>query len=103
MDALVKSLGAAGYEVNSSEFVQGDEQYLAKTAGDIPRYQGIVSIEQGPSKTKVLGFRRASEGDALGLKRYQAYTVMKGLVQKWFGDSSMSEFPVGGVTIGPGK
>jgi hypothetical protein len=103
MDALLKSLANAGYDVNADEFVLGDEQYLAKTAGEIPRYQGIISVEQGPSKTKLLGFRRASEGDALGLKRYQAYTVLKSLVQKWFGDSSQSEFPVGGVSIGPGK
>lgn len=99
MDALLASLSAAGYDVNSSDFVQGDEQYLAKSAADIPRYQGIVSVEQGSSKTKLLGFRRASEGDALGLKRYEAYTKLKGLVQNWFGDSSMSEFPVGGVSI----
>jgi hypothetical protein len=101
MEALLKSLHGAEYEQNASEFVQGDEQYLTAAAADLPRYQGLISIERGEEKTKVLGFRKSSEGDALGARRYQSYARLKTLVQKWFGDSSRSEYPVGGVSIPP--
>jgi hypothetical protein len=103
MAAMVESLRAAGYEQSASEFLPEDAQYLTAASGDIPRYQGLISVESGPVKTRVLGFRKSSEGDALGLRRYQTYTRLKALVQKWFGDSSRSEFPVGGVTIPPVK
>jgi hypothetical protein len=99
MTALLKSLAAAGYDAGAEEFVKGDEQYLGKAAGDLPRYQGIISIERGPGKTKVLGFRKSSESDALGLRRYETYVRLKTLVQKWFADTSRDEYPVGGVTV----
>jgi hypothetical protein len=99
MTALLQSLGAGGYDMNAEEFVKGDEQYLGKAAGDLPRYQGIISVERGEAKTKVLGFRKSSESDALGAKRYQSYVSLKALVQKWFGDTSRSEYPIGGVVV----
>jgi hypothetical protein len=103
MSALLRSLSAGGYDANAAEFLPEDAQYLTTASADIPRYQGLISVESGSAKTKVLGFRKSSEGDALGLRRYQTYTRLKALVQKWFGDSSRSEFPVGGVTIPPTK
>jgi pyruvate/2-oxoglutarate dehydrogenase complex dihydrolipoamide acyltransferase (E2) component len=102
MGALIQSLVAAGYESNAAEFVKGDEQYLAASSGDLPRYQGIISVEHGGVKTKVLGYRKSSESDALGGRRYADYVKLKALVQKWFADSPRSEFPIGGVAI-PGK
>lgn len=103
MGALIQSLVAAGYESNAEQFVKGDEQYLAASSGDLPRYQGIISVEHGGVKTKVLGYRKSSESDALGARRYQDYVKLKALVQKWFADSPRSEFPVGGVAIPGGK
>jgi hypothetical protein len=103
MAALIQSLVAAGYDSNAEEFVKGDEQYLAASSGDLPRYQGIISVERGGAKTKVLGYRKSSESDALGARRYADYVKLKALVQKWFADSSRSEYPVGGVVIPGGK
>jgi hypothetical protein len=99
MEALIKSLAAQGYDQNAAEFVPEDAQYLTASSTELPRYQGLISVERGPMKTKVLGFRKSSEGDALGARRYQTYALLKGLVQKWFSDSSRSEFPVGGVSL----
>jgi hypothetical protein len=103
MEALLKSLAGAGYDANSAEFVPDDAQYMTASSADLPRYQGLISVERGGVKTKVLGFRKSSEGDAMGARRYQTYAMLKGLVQKWFGDSSRSEFPVGGVSLPPSK
>jgi hypothetical protein len=99
MEALLQSLVAQGYDQNATDFVPDDAQYLTAASADLPRYQGLISVERGGSKTKVLGYRRSSEGDAIGLRRYQSYTQLKALVQKWFGDSSRSEYPVGGVSL----
>jgi hypothetical protein len=99
MTALLKSLAAAQYDATADEFVKGDEQYLAKASGDLPRYQGIISVERGAGKSKVLGFRKSSESDALGAKRYTSYVQLKTLVQKWFADTSRDEYPVGGVSV----
>jgi hypothetical protein len=99
MTALLQSLAAAGYDANADEFVKGDEQYLGKASGDLPRYQGIISVERGAGKSKVLGFRKSSESDALGAKRYGSYVQLKTLVQKWFSETSRDEYPVGGVSV----
>lgn len=99
MTALLQSLAAAQYDATADEFVKGDEQYLSKSSGDLPRYQGIISVERGAGKSKVLGFRKSSESDALGAKRYESYVQLKRLVQKWFADTSRDEYPVGGVSV----
>ena len=101
MEALLETMVAQGYDQNASDFVPDDAQYLNASSADLPRYQGMISVERGGRKTKVLGFRKSSEGDAIGARRYQSYAKLKAVVQKWFGDSSRSEYPVGGVSLPP--
>ncbi len=99
MDALIQSIDARGYSTKATPFVQGDEQFISTRARDIPRYQGIVYVERGNSKTKMLGYRPNGQNDVAGQRDLMLFTEVKGVVQAIAMRNQRSEFPDGGVAL----
>ncbi len=99
MGALLESLDSRGYSAIATPFAAGDEQFISTSARDIPRFQGIVFIERGSTKTKVLGYRPSGPTDANGQKSLQQYTDLKAVAQIFAMRNQRSEYPSGGIVF----
>ena len=98
-DALLKSLDNYGFARQATPFEPGDEQYLAGSSADIPRYRGVLFVESARGKFKVVGTQPGGSSDAMGAQRFKEFTEMKGVVAHWFRlDHVPSEMPVGGAS-----
>jgi hypothetical protein len=97
--SLLASLENYGLSEAASPFVEGDEALLTPAAAN-DRYRGVIVVERGTKRLKVVGMRPAGQTDVAGQRRYKQFVDMKGAVAIW-ARATASELPIGGAANVP--
>ena len=101
MDALVESLKRRSLSRFATPFEKGDEDYFRRRPDDA-RYRGILYLEEGSRRLKVLSFRPYGPEDMNGQERLRAFIDFKALVYRWYNSRVETEVPMTGAVIGEG-
>lgn len=91
MDELLAALEVKGFSRRAQPFVAGDERFFGQTNGD--RFRGIVFVEIGEQRSKVVGYRPMGGEDLVGRAAFDDFNEVKGTVLVFSRDQDWTEVP----------
>lgn len=100
MRQVLAALEKIGVRRYATSFQRGDERFLDPEA-DIPRYKGLILLQEGDRLQKVVARQPHGPTDTQGHRAYRDFQKLKGVVYWWY-ERSRSEDPLAGVSL-PGS